>query len=79
MARYPAIKQLKALVTPQMRVEQLAESLGVDRQTVYGWLSGRFKPSDDSRAALERLHGIDSRGWLLADDESAEPGSEGAA
>lgn len=62
----PAAERLADMIQPKKRrytVTEIAERLGVSRQTVTAWCSGASLPQVEHAMALEALLGIPVREW----------------
>lgn len=55
---------------PERSQAWLAKTLGIAQPSVSGWISGRSRPEDAHREALEILAGIDRTAWRR-DEEHA--------
>ena len=58
-----------------MSAVELAEKLGVSKQTVSEWVGGRSRPEPERMAALEELLGIPMRAWTEPVEQAT--GTEG--
>lgn len=58
--------RLAQLVRPApMNSSELADKLGVSRQSVSKWLAGKSMPSVEAMAKIEDLTGIPMRAWAV--------------
>ena len=51
----PGVQLAKVCVASDVSVAAVAEKLGVSRQTVYSWFTGRFKPKSSEVSRIEDL------------------------
>lgn len=51
----PAIKLGRLCVEKDIPVYEVAKALGVSRQTIYTWFTGRFYPRDAAMQRIEEL------------------------
>jgi len=51
----PGVQLAKVCVSSNISVAMVAEKLGVSRQTVYSWFTGRFKPKSSEVSRIEDL------------------------
>lgn len=58
-----------------MSAVDLADKLGISKQTVSDWVAGRSRPEPERMAKLEEMLGIPMRAWTEALDQST--GTEG--
>lgn len=73
-------KLKKARELKNVSVDDLAEKLGVSRQTVYDWESGKSEPRKEKLYKLQQILGLDAKHHTEeftvnnGDGESLEPG-----
>ena len=67
----------KALRPRVMSPADLAEKLGVSRQAVSGWVTGKSKPSREMMVKLEDELGIPMRAWTEEPSEETPTGTDG--
>ncbi len=65
----------KCLEVAEFSVADMATVLGVSRQTVNNWLSGRYKPQRATLVAWALATGVDLT-WLETGQAPAEPGPD---
>lgn len=58
---HPGVALGRFCIDREISVQQVAESLGVSRMTVYNWFSGYVKPSREHLEAIERFKGRHKR------------------
>lgn len=51
----PGVRLASVCVASNISVAAVAEKLGVSRQTVYSWFTGRFKPKSTEVTRIEDL------------------------
>jgi DNA-binding transcriptional regulator YiaG len=51
----PGVRLAQVCVAHNISVASVAALLGVSRQTVYSWFTGRFKPRQQESARIENL------------------------
>jgi DNA-binding transcriptional regulator YiaG len=51
----PGVQLAKVCVASNVSVASVAAALGVSRQTVYSWFTGRFKPKSSEVSRIEDL------------------------
>lgn len=70
----PGADLLRAFLTdpehPDRSQAWLADKLGISQPSVSGWLTGKSRPEDAHREALEILTGIDRTSWRRASEHA---------
>ena len=65
----PGVELLRAFLAdpehPERSQAWLAKILGIAQPSVSGWLTGKSRPEDAHREALEILAGIDRTAWRI--------------
>ena len=51
----PGVQLARVCIASNVSVASVAERLGVSRQTVYSWFTGRFKPKSSEVSRIENL------------------------
>jgi hypothetical protein len=54
--KLPGVRLGLTCIKLDIPAAQVAIHLGVSRQTVYSWFTGRFKPKPDQLAKMQDLH-----------------------
>lgn len=71
-----AVLTLRQKVQPAMSQTALAKELGVTKQAVYAWLSGRAMPEPERMAQIETLLGIPMRDWVTEGESGQLPAED---
>jgi transcriptional regulator with XRE-family HTH domain len=75
MARSEGSRALAAILKPRIAPGELAERLGVSKQSVSDWLRGDSLPRPELMAKIEDITGVPMRSWTVdAQGDDAEDG-----